>query len=311
MSSAPEKTKGRILVVRGGAIGEFVLTVPVFSALREHFPETRLEILGYARTAQIAKDAGLVDDYRSIETRAAACFFARNAKLDEDLSSYFAQFSLIFSYLYDPDRFFETNIAKVSKAQFIAAPSKPDEKESLHAAESYLRVLERLAIFESDPIPRLPFAAAQDNNWIAVHPAVGNPLRHWPEARWKNLLANILSQSSAKLLLVGGEAERAVLERLANALPPNRAEVLRNAPLSTLAARLASSQAFIGHDSGITHLAAAVGIPCTVLWGAGNQTVWKPLSDRKLDLLHRPKGLATLTEEDVLATLPLHRVFAE
>lgn len=297
--------------MRGGAIGEFVLTCPVFSALREHFPETRLEILGYARTAQIAKDAGLVDDFRSIETRAAACFFARNAKLDEDLSAYFAQFSLIFSYLYDPDRFFETNIAKVSKAQFIAAPSKPDENEAIHAADFYLRVLERLAIFESDPIPRLPFAASSDNNWIAVHPAVGNPLRHWPEARWKKLLENVLVQSTAKLLLVGGDAERPVLERLGNALPTGRVEVLRNAPLSTLAGRFASAQAFIGHDSGVTHLAAAVGVPCTVLWGAGNQTVWKPLGEGKVDLLHRPAGLATLTEEDVLATLPLHRVLAE
>ena len=311
MSSSPQKTKGRILVVRGGAIGDFVLTCPVFSALREHFPDTRLEILGYARMAQIAKDAGLVDDFRSIETRAAACFFARNAKLDQDLSAYFAGFSLIFSYLYDPDRFFEINVTKVSKAQFIAAPSKPDEKQSLHAAESFLKALERLAIFDSDPMPELKFARSSDaNSWIAVHPAVGNPLRHWPEARWRKLLENILGQSSHKLLLVGGDAERAVIERLANALPSNRIEVLKNAPLSEVAARLASAQAFIGHDSGISDLAAAVGLPCTVLWGAGNQAVWKPLG-RKIDLLHRPGGLATLSEEDVLATLPLHRSLAE
>lgn len=299
-------------MVRGGAIGEFVLTCPVLSALREHFPQTRLELLSYARTAQVAKDAGLVDDFRSIETRAAACFFARNATLDPALSEYFAQFSLIFSYLYDPDGFFQANVNKVSKAQFIAAPAKPDEAAPMHAAESFLKVLERLAIFESDPMPRLEFASSgtDANSWIAAHPAVGNPLRHWPEARWRKLLEAILAHSSYKLLLVGGDAERAVLERFADSLPPHRIEVLRNAPLSDLAGRISRAQAFIGHDSGITHLAAAVGVPCTVLWGSGNQVVWKPLG-QKIDLLHRPGGLATLTEEDVLATLPLHRALAE
>jgi len=58
---------GKILVVRGGAIGDFILTLPVFAALREHFPNAHLEVLGYAHIASLAKAGGLVDAVRSIE----------------------------------------------------------------------------------------------------------------------------------------------------------------------------------------------------------------------------------------------------
>src|SRR3954467_12688149 len=140
-------SKGRILVVRGGNVGEFILTCPVFAALRTQFPEIAIEVLGYPRIAELAKAAGLIDEVRSIETRAAAGFFARNTPLDEDLSNYFAKFSVIFSYLYDPDGFFQMNVGKISPAQFIGGRARPDEGGTLHASETFLKPLERLAIF--------------------------------------------------------------------------------------------------------------------------------------------------------------------
>jgi len=69
--------------------------------------------------------------------------------LDEDLSDYFAGFSIIFSYLYDPDGLFQMNVSKVSTAQFIPGRARPDEGGNLHASETFLKPLERLAIFEA------------------------------------------------------------------------------------------------------------------------------------------------------------------
>ncbi len=48
---------GKILVIRGGAIGDFILTLPVFSALRERFPEARLEVLGYPNVTALLPPA--------------------------------------------------------------------------------------------------------------------------------------------------------------------------------------------------------------------------------------------------------------
>src|SRR6516164_54059 len=125
---------GKILVIRGGAIGDFILTLPAITALRTQFPDAHIEVLGYPHIIQLAVAGGLVDRAQSIEARALAGFFAKGGMLSEDLADYFSEFDLIISYLYDPDRIFETNVRLCGRAQFIAAPHRPDEASDLPAA---------------------------------------------------------------------------------------------------------------------------------------------------------------------------------
>ena len=148
-------SRGKILVIRGGAIGDFVLTMPAVAALRNRFPAAHLEVLGYPHIVQLALAGRLVDRVQSIEARALAGFFARGGILDADLAEYFSEFDLIVSYLFDPDGVFQANVCRCSPAQFIAGPHRPREPEKVHAAKVYLKPLERLAIFEADALPRL------------------------------------------------------------------------------------------------------------------------------------------------------------
>src|SRR6266568_852494 len=143
---------GKILVIRGGAIGDFILTLPALVALRQQFPNARLEVLGYPHIAQLALAGGLAADVKSIEARALAGFFARDGQLDESLANYFSGFALIVSYLYDPDDIFQSNVRRCSAAQFIVGPHRPDERLALHATEVFLKPLERLAIYDADPV---------------------------------------------------------------------------------------------------------------------------------------------------------------
>src|SRR5436309_11366909 len=119
--------RGKILVIRGGAIGDFILTLPAIAALRRHFPDAHLEVLGYPHIIQLAVAGGLVNQVQSIEARALAGFFARRGELAEELTDYFSEFDLIVSYLYDPDEIFQTNVRRCSRAQFIAGPHRPEE----------------------------------------------------------------------------------------------------------------------------------------------------------------------------------------
>src|SRR5882672_758992 len=102
--------RGKILVIRGGAIGDFILTLPAIAALRGQFPEAHLEVLGYPHITQLALSAGLVDRVQAIEARALAGFFARNGELEEDLVDYFSEFDVVISFLYDPDEIFQENV---------------------------------------------------------------------------------------------------------------------------------------------------------------------------------------------------------
>ena len=294
-------SQGHILVIRGGAIGDFILTLPVLAALRENLPQARVEILAYPRVAPLAVAAGLAADARSIDARPLAGFFAARGSLDEELQAYFASFAVIVSYLYDPDGIFQANVGRCTKAQFIVGPHRPDERTALHATDVFLKPLERLAIFGADPSPRLLLPSAFcPLPSLALHPGSGSESKNWLEANWSQLLRALLDETDLPLLLIGGEAEGDRLRRLTRDLPPERFAIAENLPLVELAQRLTGCRAFLGHDSGITHLAAAVGLPGLVLWGPSNDTVWRPRSAR-MKMLRGSPTLASLPVEKVLA----------
>jgi heptosyltransferase-3 len=309
--------RGKILVIRGGAIGDFILTLPVLAALRRQFPEARIEVLGYPHISQLAVAGGLADRVEAIEARALAGFFARHGRLAEELADYFSECDLIISYLFDPDEIFQTNVQLCTGAQFIAGPHRPDEKGTLHASKVYLQALERLAIFDADPVPRLNLRSEPGTTQsrpdakptLALHPGSGSERKNWPEAKWAELLEYLTAATEHNLLLVGGEAEGERLQSLAAALPPARARVAQSLPLAELARRLHGATAYIGHDSGISHLAAAVGLPGLLLWGDAPVNIWRPPSER-IVLLRHSGGLARLPVRDVVAELERSGFFA-
>ena len=294
-SSASSTRQGRILVIRGGAIGDFIVTLPVLAALRERFPRARLEVLAYPNVAPLAVRAGLADEARVIESRPLAGFFARGGRLDPAESERLAACEVIFSYLYDPDGIFRDNVARVTRAQVIPGPHRPDETQGVPASVQLLAPLERLAIFAADPVPLLRWAGmgGGHDGWIALHPGSGSSSKNWPLDLWESLVDRLVASTDLGLVLVGGEAEGDALERLGRRIPGPRRRLLRGQPLDGVAAHLSGCQGFVGHDSGITHLAAAVGIPCLALWGPSSEAVWRPPGPRVRTRSH-PGGLAAL-----------------
>lgn len=296
-------TKGKILVIRGGAIGDFILTLPALAALRRQFPDAHLEVLGYPHIVQLAEAGGLVDRVQAIEARGLAGFFARNGELSEDLRNYFSEFDIVVSYLYDPDEIFQTNVRRCLHGQFIQGPHRPRETEGTHATKVYLQPLERLAIFDADPVPRLHLHVPRATHHVlALHPGSGSERKNWPETRWVELIEHLANHTSHQVLLVGGEAEAGRVQRLTATLPPARCEVARSLPLAELARRLKACTAFVGHDSGITHLAAALGVPTLALWADTAEHIWRPQGER-LAILRESGGISAIAVERVVREL--------
>ncbi len=298
----PNTSDKRILVIRGGAIGDFILTLPALRALHERFPDCHIELMGYHRTNGLAAMAGVVQGTRSIESRGVAGFFARRGPFDPETSAYFASFTLILSYLFDPDQLFQNNIATVTKAQWIPGPHRPVENEPVHATDVLLRPLERLAIFDADPIPTLHLAregSADTFNVWAFHPGSGSESKNWPESSWRQLLERVVGETDRRILLLGGEAEGDRLARLAAGLPTGRVEVLACEPLTTVAQRLSKVALMVGHDSGITHLAAAVGTPVRAIWGGTRADIWMPRHPAAKRIDAPREGLAALSVDTV------------
>lgn len=297
--------KGKILIIRGGAIGDFILTIPVFQALKKYFPQTELEVLGYPKVAKLAVEAGWAKQAKSIEEPGLVRFFAPRGPVPPEWLHYFSQFDIIISYLFDPDEVFKWNISHSGNHHYIKGPHRPDEKLNIHAIDSLLKPLEKLAVYESGIVPDLErLTGSQPKSErkhvrIAMHPGSGSPMKNWPTERWCELIQHYSETTHLEILVVGGEAERELCDLIPNHLPEGKCQVLMNRPLDELARSLAECDAFIGHDSGISHLAAALSVPVVVLWGPTNLNVWRPIG-KHVTIIESDNGLPGITPRQVI-----------
>jgi len=306
--------KPRILVIRGGAIGDFVLTLPAIRLLRENFPQAHLEILGYKHIIALAEGRFYADATRSIEYGGLSRFFIPGTELPEDLIGYFASFQQVVSYLYDPDHFFEANLRRAGVEYFLHA--SPTLDDSAHAAQQLAQPLEGLALYLEDKAPVLfpseadrQFATAYlarafphaDGPLIALHPGSGGERKNWPIANWAALGEPLFHLvPSARLLLVGGEADHTQLAHLREAWRGKPIHTALDLPLPHLAAILQLATLFLGHDSGISHIAAAAGAPTLLLFGPTDPDIWAPLTG-PVKVIRAPANDLTLLPVELVA----------
>ena len=297
----------RILVIRGGAIGDFVLTLPAIKLLRDRFPKAHLEILGYKHIAALAEKRFYADAVRSIESASLAKFFAKNSELPAELAHYFGGFDLILSYLYDPDKIFETNVRKCGEGTFVAGPSKLDNSED--AVLQLARPLATLGLSVTDRAARLfPSEADRaavmnlaEGEFAVLHPGSGSETKNWPIEKWGEL-GDVLWSKGRRLVIIAGEADMERVQKLKTAWKGKPVQFAENLPLPQLAALLEGSF-FIGHDSGISHIAAAAGARCLLLFGWTDPAIWAPANENVI-VLRAPEGkLRLLGVETVAAAL--------
>jgi heptosyltransferase-2 len=289
----------RILAIRGGAIGDFILTLPALKALRDTRPQAHMEILGYKHIAVIAENRFYAQSVHSIEYGPLARFFAHNSELPAELATYFAGFDLVVSYLYDPDRIFETNLRRCGVESLICGPSRIVENAG-HAARQLARPIEELGINVVDLTERV-FPSVEDREFardfiasvpqpiIAIHPGSGSHEKNWPLENWITLFSpSNRFANFERLAVISGGADEAQTAKLEREWKNCGVRFARNLPLPHLAAVLERS-IFIGHDSGISHLAAAAGANSILLFGPTDPDVWAPKNE-KVRVLRPPSG---------------------
>jgi heptosyltransferase III len=292
----------RILVIRGGAIGDFILTLPAIKALRDAYPNAHIEILGYKHIAALAENRFYTQAVRSIESAQLSRFFAKDSDLSPELENYFAGFDIIISYLYDPDSIFEDNLRRSGAKKIIRGPAKIDNGS--HATRQLTQPIEELGISISDFAPKV-FPSEQDRHGareflaglgtpvIAFHPGSGSDKKNWPLQNWINLGNLFLRSHSGSLLIISGEADQDQNRKIESIWQDPRVRFARSLPLPTLAA-VFEQTVFIGHDSGISHLAAAAGAKSILLFGPTDPAVWAPLNQGARVIRAPDKGFRRL-----------------
>ena len=295
---------GRILVVRGGAIGDFILTLPAIQLIRNSLPDPHIAVLGYRNVVDVAVEFAIVDEARSIEYGSLARFFVPGAELDRELMGWFGSFDLVVSYLYDPDGYFVGNVERCGVETLLQAIHKVNESEEgekAHAAHQLARPLEQLAMFLDDPAPRLGVGTSGNRSIasatgpspvVAIHPGSGSAKKNWDPEGWLQVCAALRDEFGAQRLhLISGEAEGEVAHGFRDQLGSLGYNVEHHhaRPLPEIAHVLGTCDLFLGHDSGISHLAGACGTPAILLFGPTDPKIWSP-QNQGVDVVVSPTG---------------------
>lgn len=297
----PPATFGRVLVIRGGALGDFLLTLPVLDSLREAFPRARLEVLAYPGIAALAQAGGKIHAARSIEYGPLARFFTKGADPDPALRNYFAGHDLVLSYLYDPDGIFADNLRAAGVRNLVTGPARPTS--SSHAIDQLVAPLAQLGIPLARRAVRLVFPAPRKEfPLVVLHPGSGTASKNWPPTCWRLLAEKFLTQfPEACVAVAAGEADARELGEVRRSELRERMVFLENLPLPELAGHLSLADLYLGHDTGVSHLAAVAGAPSLLLFGPTDPGVWAPPHDH-VRVLRAPDGnLAELAVSTVWA----------
>ena len=273
----------RFLVLRGGAIGDFVLTLPAIQAIRERWPEAHIEIIGYPHIANLALTGGLANKVSSLDDANVARLFSLRPALPTEQQEYIQSFDVIITYLYDPFQTVTQNMRSAGAKHVIYGSPR---FHAGHAIDHLLKPLVELAIFgEGTEYPHLVLQESYTEygkKWsehagpeiVMMHPGSGSPQKNWPIQKFAALATRVVEELGIKVVLSLGEADETAarsLKEMKCGLP-----ILSGCSLVELASALSFCKGYVGNDSGITHIAAALGIPVVALYGPTDPEAWGP-----------------------------------
>lgn len=304
--STPDRRKAaqarRILVFRVGELGDTVVALPAFWALRRHFPEAHLCLLsnnlqgaGRAMAHSVLPEEGLFDSYlhypssiRGTDWRGTVLLHRQIRKGRFDLVVHLTPSLRTEQQVRRDALFFQS--AGISRQLLPDTTTEGDGLRSLeartaamHEADRLLSRLERHGVHVTVP-PALDLRLTADERhaargWlrdqkipssrqrVAFGPGASKASKKWPEERYRRLGQLLIDQWDIHPVVFGGSTEREMGDRLIQAWGrgSNAAGALS---VRTAAALLETSQLYVGNDTGTTHLAAAAGLRCVVLMSA-------------------------------------------
>ncbi len=287
----------RILVLRGGALGDLILTLPLLREIRNSYRYAATELWGIYPQARLAAPA-FVDRVERLDAAELAPLFV-TGEMPPMVRSRLEAFDLAISFMSDPDMTIARNLATAGVKRVIGGSCRV--RPGVHAVYQLAAVLDQLGLTLHDPVPRLSVGPNLNNpSCLGFHLGSGSPIKNWSIDCWIALTER-LDGLFDDFLLVGGEADNDLVREFCSRCRIRRLRNLFNANLSELSQALHECRLFVGHDTGVTHLAAAVGTPTVALFGATDPAVWAPLGEhvrvvRSADGSMESIGIAAVVE---------------
>lgn len=274
-----------ILIWHQGALGDLLLAGPALVAISRHYPGARITALGHSeRWSLLAGSLPLEEVWDSGAAMWAPLF--GTGVLPLGTRERLARFQLALVFSPRPQTTLQGQIHQAGIPRVHWLPSFPETGSDAVAALQ----ARHLAAIGLDYVPA-PFQLAIGGSpgeepvelpgpgpWLAVAPGSGQARKNWPLSHYYEVSRTLAWQFNMGIAWLAGPAEEAALPYLEALAQAQGHLLLANRPLAQVARVLSRCRLYIGNDSGLTHLAAAVtGPDVLALFGPTDPGVWAPL----------------------------------
>lgn len=302
-----QQSERAFLVIKLADIGDVLTCTPALRALRQTFPNSRLDVLttvggaavlagNHSVDRMIVADRHSADSPRSLISLAALTAIVR---LAGQLRQQQYEVAFLMHHLSTVWGTLKWQVlVRLLRAQSVAGLDNgrgtfldirvPDSGfGALHEVEYALSLVKAVGASPVDlslslHIPKTALAeaerilAASTRPLVAVHPGSGaySLARRWPANRFAAVADTLIERRNAEIVLVGGTNDN--VDLVAAAMRHRARNLSGRTNLMTLAAVLSRCALFIGNDSGVMHLATATGIPIVAIFGPSNIRAWGP-----------------------------------
>ena len=298
----------RALIIQPGAIGDCILTLPLAAFVKNTLGLGGIDILGHTEYVGFLPGRSCIDGVRSIDALELNRLFAETSAFEltdrDSLIDAFSDYSWIITFMGGPESDFEQNLIYTANcshsAEVITLSMKPNQDNPERVSAFYIRQFVERDGFsgqsrETETDARLIKANPADlaagrkllleqglntrRKLVAIQPGSGGKEKCWYIGNFLAVAAGLASKGFEVVFLLGpAEIERfseATTDRINSVAP-----CLTDLSLTDIVGILSCAEAFVGNDSGISHLAGALGIRTAVVFGPTNPAIYKPMGPR-------------------------------
>jgi ADP-heptose:LPS heptosyltransferase len=316
--SSPEAPGAQsVLVIHQGALGDFILALPALETVRKAFPQAKSVIMGYPRILELVEERFYAEEILSIDQKGMASFFVREGSLDSTLSQFFKRFALIVVFGKDGEGAVIGNLRRVCEGRILHINSVPPWDEKIHLTDHLLKQFVQYGFPASESNPKL-YLKESDREWardfwrskgvtpeersrvMILHPGSGSKKKVWHLDGFLDLAHTLQDRLGSKIFIVLGPAEGREVQKAFERMEPTAPVLAKGLTLLQLASVMEGCWFFVGNDSGISHLAAALGLPTLTIFGPTEPRIWSPRGENTFAVCRRVHCSPCLLERFLL-----------
>ena len=295
----------RVLVIRLRSIGDTVLSTPSLFALRRFLPRASIDILLEDWVAPVLAgfehiDSVLTVPRKSTAARARVAARLRRNRYDVVYNLHGGTTATLLTRATGAKHRVGYSDYQYASFHNHLSPSSASlwSREKTHSAEQQLALLGWTGVPVSDRPPaqlavtdiaatkiaeRLKTVGLESAPFAVVHPAAAFDTKQWAAENFAAVISELTARQIPSIAITG-PTEKELVDQLRR-VSTSSIVSFPNLSLPEVTALLARARLFVGNDSGITHMAAAVGAPSVVVFGSSNRAHWAPWSTKPAEMV--------------------------